>query len=266
MLFVGYLVNNKRKSTTIRSYISAIRAVLREDGEILNEDTFLLTSLTRACKLKHDRVRTRLPIRIGMVNILLDQCCEMFQSQPYLLCLYQAMIATAYFGMFRVGEIAMGTHAVKAKDVHIGKNKNKLMFILHTSKTHGRGSQPQIIKISSTKQFTGTQRKSQISNNENAHCPFAMLKRFVKMRRCSKCDDEQFFVFRDRSPVTSTNFRITLRNLLKDAGFEFMCYNTHSLRAGRSLDLLIVHKVPLQIVKKLGRWSSNIVFKYLNYH
>ena len=50
VLFVRFLIQQRRKSTTIRSYISAIKSVLRDDGEELNEDIFLLKSLTRACK------------------------------------------------------------------------------------------------------------------------------------------------------------------------------------------------------------------------
>ena len=37
-LFVAYLINKNRKSGTIKSYVSAIRAVLMEVGEKLNED------------------------------------------------------------------------------------------------------------------------------------------------------------------------------------------------------------------------------------
>ena len=55
ILFVGYLIQNKRKSTTIKSYISAIRAMVREVKVILNEDTFLIKSLTRACHLSVDK-------------------------------------------------------------------------------------------------------------------------------------------------------------------------------------------------------------------
>ena len=51
VLFVAYLIENKRKSSTIRSYISAIRAVLANDGVTLNDDKVLLMSLTQACKL-----------------------------------------------------------------------------------------------------------------------------------------------------------------------------------------------------------------------
>ena len=62
VLFIGYLIDNHRQSSTIRSYISAIKAVLQDDGIILDQDQALLTSLTRACRLQNDRVRTRLPI------------------------------------------------------------------------------------------------------------------------------------------------------------------------------------------------------------
>ena len=52
-----------------------------------------------------------------------------------------------YFGMFRIGEMTESQHVVKAKDVHIGINKDKLMFVLHSSKMHGKGTKPQIVKI-----------------------------------------------------------------------------------------------------------------------
>ena len=44
-------------------------------------------------------------------------------------------------------------HVVKAKDVHIGINKDKLMFVLHSSKTHGKGTKPQIVKINCLEQM-----------------------------------------------------------------------------------------------------------------
>ena len=56
ILFVGFLMEQNRQSATIKSYVSAIKAILREDGIILSEDTYLLTSLTKACRLKNDVV------------------------------------------------------------------------------------------------------------------------------------------------------------------------------------------------------------------
>ena len=76
---------------------------------------------------------------------------KLFANQPYLLALYKAMYVTAYYGLFRVGELTLSEHVVKAVDVHQGKNKDKLLFVLHTSKTHTRESKPQTITISGEK-------------------------------------------------------------------------------------------------------------------
>ena len=76
ILFAGYLIENKKKSGTVRSYVCAIKAVLQEDGIVVNEDKFLLGSITKACRLINDKVRTRLPIQKGMLRILLKKIDE----------------------------------------------------------------------------------------------------------------------------------------------------------------------------------------------
>ena len=62
VLFVGFLVDQNKKSTKIRSYISAIKSVLASVKVILNEDKYLLNSLIKACRLKNDVMRVYLPI------------------------------------------------------------------------------------------------------------------------------------------------------------------------------------------------------------
>ena len=151
VLFIGYLIEKKRKASTIRSYISAIKGVLREDGMELVENRFLLNSLTNTCKLINDHVRTRLPIQFGMLEILIQKLNQMFAAQPYLLILYRTILITAYYGLFRVGELNKGDHPVKVTDVHIGENKRKALFILRTSKTHWKDSPPQSVKIIGSK-------------------------------------------------------------------------------------------------------------------
>ena len=103
------LVDHKQlKSTTIQSYLSAIRAVL-----------FLLSSLMRACKLK---LFTHLPIQKELLNLIIDECYRYFnkqKKQPYLTCLYNALMLSAYYGLLRVGEVTKGPHVILAKNVHI---------------------------------------------------------------------------------------------------------------------------------------------------
>ena len=210
-LYVGYLIDKKIKSTTVRCYLSAIRAVLREDGIELCEDRFLLNSLTRACKLVNDKVRIRLPIQRGMLHILLDEVKRYFSenNQVYLGILYRAILSTAYFGLFRIGELTKGEHPVLAKDVHIGNNKRKLLFMLHTSKTHGRGTKPQIIKISSEKVETFNCRKQEKAER---NCPYDILRKYLAVRKDYMDDSEIFFIFRDRSPVTPDHVRASFEN------------------------------------------------------
>ena len=68
-----------------------------------------------------------------------------YGQQPYLKHLYKVLIVTTYFGLFRIGEVTFSDHVVKVSDVHVGTNKKKLLFILRSSKTHGKGSKPQQI-------------------------------------------------------------------------------------------------------------------------
>ena len=146
-LFVAFLIDTKKKSSTIKSYISAIRAILKQHmGIKVCQDSVILASLIRACKLKNDVIQTRLPIRRGLLHILISSVEKLFHH-PYVITLSQALLATSYFGLFRVGEMTASDHVVKACDVHVVTNKKKMMFVLHTSKTHTRASKPQIIKI-----------------------------------------------------------------------------------------------------------------------
>ena len=212
VLFTGYLVEEKIKSTTIKCYISGIKAILKEDGYELDMDQCAVKSLTRACKLKYDQVRVRLPIQIGLLILLNRQIEIKFGgTQPYLNILYQALFTTTYFGMFRVGELTSGTHPVMVKDVHIADNKKKMTFVLRTSKTHGTGDKRQIIKITSG-EFQDSQADS--SNNsinlyfrENDEvCPHQIVSRFMDIRPVFEDATEPFFVFRDLSPVHTRAF------------------------------------------------------------
>ena len=126
VLFVGYLIEQKKKSTTIKSYLSAIRAVLKQDKYNLQEDQFLLKSLTKACCIKNDHLKVRLSIKKGLLGLILHQIRKEYEfkmNQPYLSLLYHTIISTAYYGLFRIGELTSGDHPVLAQDVHIGTNK-----------------------------------------------------------------------------------------------------------------------------------------------
>ena len=93
----------------------------------LSEDRIFLSSLTKACKMRNNRVHAKLPISRGFLNILHSKVDVLFHDspQPYLTILYKAILSTAYFGLFRIGEITKSPHVIKASDVHICLNKKK---------------------------------------------------------------------------------------------------------------------------------------------
>ena len=146
-LFCTFLIEKGHQSSTIKSYVSAIKTTLKLDSYIWNDKQVLLEALIKACKLKNDHVSCRFPIKLGLLEMLLFETQRHFRliNQPYLEKLYMAIFALAYYGMMRIGELTQGVHTVKAKDVHMGKNKNKIKLLLHMSKTHGKNNEPQVI-------------------------------------------------------------------------------------------------------------------------
>ena len=252
-LYVGYLISKGTKSATIKSYISAIKSVLADDNYEWSKPNIEFASLTKGCKLMNDRVRTRLPITLGLLEIILREM-EMYyakKGQLYLTKLYQCMLLLGYYGLLRIGEMAEGNHAVKAANVHAAENKRKIMIILFSSKTHGLESHPQQIRIWADYEITNIK-----------YCPFKITNEYGNLRGEYMADDEQFFVFQDGSPVQPRHLRSILKKCLKLIGLDATKYDTHSLRIGRASDLM-KNGYTVDQIKQLGRWKSNAVYKYI---
>ena len=249
-LFIGYLIQNNRKSATVNSYISAVKAVLLMKNIEIEEDRYLLSSLVRACRIKNDVVKTRLPIQKGMLAILLKNILNYFPHQPYLAAFFRAIISTMYFRLLRISEVADGPHHLLARDVHIGQNKKKLLLILCFLKTHGKHMDPQMIKILSVKR-NGSQTDDEFVTS--LPCPYQLIWIFASMRGGFKMDDEAFFQYSDGNPITPARFNCYLKSFIKYSWFDQNLYSSHSLRAGRSCDLYRLG-VSVESIKKIGRW------------
>ena len=142
------------------------------------------------------------------------------------------------------------------------------MFILRSSKTHWKDVKPQIIKINSQAYDPVSKMKKKHGGNPKlrcngkSFCPFQIIKQFVKVRQTRKKDEEQFFIFADRSAVQAQHYRSMLKQTIEAVGLNSKNYECHSTRAGRSLDLLEMG-LSVSVIQKLGRWSSNAVYIYL---
>ena len=183
-------------------------------------------------------------------------------QQPYLAILYKTILSTGYYGLFRIDEVTTGTYPVKARDVHIGVNKQKMLFILRTSKTHWSDSLPQSIKITSTNIDSFRRNCEKNKPKQNQYCPYFLLQSYLKVRVKYLTDTESFFMYRYRTPVKAHSMCRVLKRALQKYGMELQNYSLHSLRAGRVVDLLKLG-VLVEIIQKLGRWKSNTIFTYL---
>ena len=145
--------------------------------------------------------------------------------------MYKAMFAMAYYGLFRIGELASGEHTVKASDIHIGVNKEKILIFLYSSKMHQKGGKPQKVKISADKPEISVKVK------QRHFCPFNLVVNFLRIRGNYRSVSDQFFMFNDGQPVAQRNVRLVLAQLISKLGLNPKIYSFHSMRAGRASDL-----------------------------
>ena len=158
--------------------------------------------------------------------------------------------------MLRVGEVTNSQHVIRARDVHIATNKDKILLILYSSKTHGKGNRPQKIKITAN-------RDDKKGHYVHRHfCPFKLLRRYIKLRGSYMTDAEPLFIFRNNMPVSPDQARAMLKNTLRNLNLDCRSYGMHSFRIGRTTDL-IKYNYSMDEVKRLGRWKSNVIFKYI---
>ena len=209
----------------------------------------------------------RLPIQRNLPNVVLSTTQKFFvgKGQLYLEKLYCAMFVSAYYGLLRIGEIALGPHIIQVTDVHVGVNKKKVLFVLRSSKTHVLRSKPQVVKIISNKHKYATADQQQSHQQLTAgakFCSFELLQCYVHCRKNYRSLQEPFFVYSNRSPVLPYKLCEILKQMLALAGFDDKLYNGHSLRVGRARDMFD-HGIPIDTIKDLGRWKSNSVFAYL---
>ena len=259
-LYCSHLVVDLHlQSSTVRSYASAIKQILISDGYTWNNDLFLMSIFTHSCKLKNDRLKCRLPIQKGLLEMILYELEEFYTNQNYLNIMYRSLFLDAYYGLLRIGELTDSQHVIKLGNVHIAQNDNRVLFVLYTSKTHGLRNRPQKIRLDTRK---NRKRKERQSN----FCPVDATYKYLQIRaeNSNNIPDvkDQFFVFSDGTKVKAQHVRKLLRKLIKRLDLNPSLYDTHSFRIGRATDLL-KYGYGVDEIKKKGRWKSNAVFNYL---
>ena len=119
MLFCAHLIDNGIKSATLKSYISAIKSILVDDNYNWDDGKMLLWTLSRPYRQTNDKLTVRLSIHLNLLEIILFEIQCFYHQQEYLMIMYHTIFCISYYGLFRVGEVTMGTHPIRACDVHV---------------------------------------------------------------------------------------------------------------------------------------------------
>lgn len=248
-VYIAHLVNNKKSVNTVKSYLSAIRQILKSDGVELNEDKELLSSLLTTCKIKNKSLFIRMPIRFKLLKAIIDHTDIMLNKngQTYLGNLLKAMFSAAYFGLLRVGEMVEGKHQIKRRNVNFAKNKKKVTIILESSKTHTLNDKPQKVTLPEMEKLP-------------QYCPVRLLRQYLKIRDSG--NNQALFTLRGGHPISAHIFRNWLRKILQHIGLQSNLYDTHSFRSGRCCDLRRLG-YSLSAIKDAGRWASSAILVYL---
>ena len=256
-LFIGYLIKKGIQSGTIKSYVSAIKKTLVTDGYDWDDKLVLVRSLVKACRIVNDYVRIRLPIHCGLLEVILFEKRYLTgNNQVYLEVLYKTIFALSYYGLMRIGEVTKSPHILRARNVHIATNKNKILLILYSSKTHDESSLPQQIKITANKDDHSN------SYTQRHFCPFYLLRKYLILRGDYTSDSEQLFIFHDKSPVRANHAREILKLMINRIGLNSALYGMHNFRIGWTTDL-VKYNYPIEKVRVMGRWKSYVIFKYI---
>ena len=234
------------------------------DGYDWKENLLMVGALTKACKLVNDTVKTRLPIHYSFLEMMLNELVRYYDGQQlYLQAMFKAMFALGYYGLLRVGQLMASQHVVKACNVHLVSNKDKLLIILYSSKMHDCSTQPQKIKIVSNRNNLDFTKKVKLAHRN--FCPFKLIHRYIQNKKQIRkviTSDEQFFIYKDGMPVLADQVQKILRNLINRLTLNGALYDVHSLRIGRSSDMA-KFGYTIEEIKRIGRWKLNAVFKYI---
>ena len=254
-LFCAYLVEKGTQSSMLKTYVSAIKSVLKDDNYKWDDNKVLLSSITRGCRVINDKIQYRLPLKLSLLEMILFEIGRLWDGvQPYLELMYRTLFGISYYGLMRVGEVTKSNHVLKGKDVHIGTNKEKILLVLHSSKTHSPSNLPQEIKITSNN--LGDMGKSR------NFCPFVLIRQYMKVRGNYKSAKEQFFIFADGLEVSAAQARRTLKTLLARLNTDPTHFNFHLLRIRRLCDLYR-WGYSVERIMKIGRWKSSAIYRYL---
>lgn len=244
--FIAYCFEKTMSAKTISTYISGLAFVHKLNSWYDITQCFIVKKLLEGCHRSRPSFDKRAPITCNM----LKEICSLLPSvcfNQYENSLFTAMFCLAFFGLFRVGELA--TNRCKSNVLNLAdvtfENANKTLHItMHHYKSKQRG-RPVILKIP--------------CEDDELTCPVCTLMNYLKLR-VSRAG--ALFIHMNGSPVTRYQFAAVLKKCIDRSKFNSSHFRTHSFRIGRATHLSSLG-IPGSAIMKLGRWRSSAHTLYI---
>jgi len=249
-LFISYLCARGFAPSTITSYLSAIGYVHKMKGVADPTKTFLIQKLIVAIGRRRTadiRLPLTRPLLYELIKSLSHTNCSAYQR-----ALYSAMYIVAFYGFFRIGELASKTK--KSFDNVV--QYQQVTFLLQDSQVNTVK-----ITISRFKHNTNNRPFGILIDREptETYCPVQLLCEYLKLR---KYMPGPLFCFPDGSPVSVAQFNTELHNSLIFCGMDAARYKSHSFRIGAACHAAERGLSDAQI-RTLGRWNSDAFRLYI---
>ncbi|XP_052769877.1 uncharacterized protein LOC128209737 isoform X2 [Mya arenaria] len=246
--FIAVCNSRGLQASTITSYISAISYVHKLHNMAVPADSFLIKKLLHSLR-RNKCSDIRQPFSLAQLSALLTALKHVV-SDHFTRTLLRAMFLLAFFGLFRVGEIAYSPkgsqNLVKREDVSFqccNSMVSSFSIILKQYK-HSQG-RPSAVPF---------------SRQPTRHlCPVHSLLRYLSL---TSHTSGPLFVLRTGLPITTTYFRSILRACVLACHLDPQTYTAHSFRIGGATLASNNHMSACDI-QKLGRWKSSAYKKYI---
>ena len=249
-LFISYLSAKQLAPSTITSYLSALSYVHKLMGRPDPTKSFLIQKLLTALS-RQRAADVRLPITRPVLHELL-RSLRQTNSSAFQRCLYSAMFLLAFYGFFRIRELA-----AKSAGRHCSLLQFKDLTFLTSNGT------PYMIKLTITDFQHNTSRKPfEILIEHEAAMPFCPVQGLINYCHLPGVQPGPLFCHQNLEPITVFQFNTELFRCLTFCGLDTKKYKGHSFRIGAASHAADKGFSDAQI-RTLGRWKSDAFKSYI---
>ena len=246
--FIAFCKLKGLQPSTITSYISALAYIHKIQGLPNPTDHFIIRKLLYGVR-KNKSCDKRKPFTLENLKNLIT-ALQSTVDTIYLRTVFKAMFLTAFYGLFRVGELSISRPApdnvITFEAVSYVPSGHKIKEIL-ISMDRYKHSQGHKVAVPLRRQSSKTL------------CPVRSLVRYMQL-----APNNSGALFQDEQghAIQASQFRTVLRACVVACGLDPLVFTGHSFRIGGAT-LAFSMQMPSEQIKRLGRWKSSAFLKYI---